>query len=103
MTREILQRHGGREIDKTDGFLVFFERPIQAVLFALDYQRKLQTFAKEVGQPLNARVGIHFGEVIVWENAPADVAKGAKPVEVEGLAKPVVARLMALALPGHAP
>ncbi len=101
MTREILQRHGGREIDKTDGFLVFFERPIQAVLFALDYQRKLQTFAKEVGQPLNARVGIHFGEVIVWENAPPDVAKGAKPVEIEGLAKPVAARLMALALPGQ--
>ena len=32
-----MQRHGGREIDKTDGFLVLFERPVQAVGFALGY------------------------------------------------------------------
>jgi putative peptide modification system cyclase len=37
----------------------------------------------------------------VWENSPADIAKGAKPLEVEGLAKPVVARLMGLARPGQ--
>ena len=42
-------------------------------------------------------MGIHLGEVILNENPPADVARGAKPLEVEGLAKPIAARLMSLA------
>ena len=101
MARSVMERHGGREIDKTDGFLVLFERPTHAVAFALDYQRELRALADETKQPLAARVGIHFGEVVVWNNSPADVAKGAKPVEVEGLAKPVASRLMGLAQPGQ--
>ena len=43
VARDLLHRHAGREIDKTDGFLVLFERPVQAVAFALDYQRALRT------------------------------------------------------------
>src|SRR5262249_18684470 len=101
LTRGIMQRHGGREIDKTDGFLVLFERPIEAVAFALDYQRELHALSEEVGESLAARVGIHVGEVMVWSNSSVDIARGAKPIEVEGLAKPVAARLMALALPGQ--
>jgi class 3 adenylate cyclase/TolB-like protein len=101
VVRVALQRHGGREIDKTDGFLLLFERPIEAVAFALEYQRALRVLAEESKQPLSARVGIHVGEVMVWDNVPADVARGAKPMEVEGLAKPVAARLMGLALPGQ--
>ena len=31
------------------------------------------------------------------ENAPADVVRGAKPLEVEGLAKAIGARVMSLA------
>src|SRR5437868_9560786 len=38
---------------------------------------------------------------MAWANAPADVARGAKPIEVEGLTKTVAARVMALALPGQ--
>ena len=101
LARVAMQRHGGREIDKTDGFLVLFGRPVQAVAFALEYQRELRALAKETGQPLSARVGIHVGDVMTWDNAPADVARGAKPMEVEGLAKPVAARLMAMARPGQ--
>ena len=37
--RDLVHVIGGREIDKTDGFLLMFERPIQAVAFALAYQR----------------------------------------------------------------
>src|SRR5690349_6824042 len=96
VVRVALQRHGGREIDKTDGFLLLFERPIEAVAFALEYQRGLRALAEETKQPLSARVGIHVGDVMVWDNVPADVARGAKPMEVEGLAKPVAARLMGL-------
>jgi len=101
LARDLLQRHNGREIDKTDGFLALFERPIEAVAFALAYQRALRALGEEEKQTLRARVGVHVGEVVVWENNALDVAGGAKRLDVEGLAKPVVARLMALALPGQ--
>jgi putative peptide modification system cyclase len=101
LTRDLLYRHGGREIDKTDGFLVMFERPIQAVGFALAYQRLLREGQAHEAAPLQARIGIHVGDVVLWENSMDDVSRGAKPVEVEGLVKPVAARLMSLALPGQ--
>lgn len=101
LARDLLQRHRGQEIDKTDGFLILFNRAIDALAFGLEYQRALRQLGIEVGQPLRARVGIHLGEVLLWENALQDVAQGAKPVEVEGLAKPVAARLMGLAAPGQ--
>lgn len=101
VARAAMHRHAGREMGKTDGFLVLFDRPIDAVAFALEYQRDLRMLAQETGQSLSARVGIHVGDVIVWDNAPVDVAHGAKTVEVEGLAKPVAARLMAMAYPGQ--
>lgn len=101
LARDLVQRHAGQEIDKTDGFLVLFERPIQGVAFALDYQQELQQLGKEEGLDLRARVGVHVGDVVVWENNAADVAHGAKPIEVEGLVKPVAARLANLALPGQ--
>lgn len=101
LARDLIRRHRGREIDKTDGFLLLFERPVQAVGFALEYQRRLGELAQLEGTPMAARIGIHVGEVVLWENAPEEVARGAKPMEVEGLAKPVAARLMAVALPGQ--
>jgi putative peptide modification system cyclase len=100
-SRDLLQRHRGREIDKTDGFLLLFDRPIQAVAFAIEYQRLLRRLGEMEFLPLKARIGIHVGDVLLWDNRSDDVARGAKPVEVEGLAKPVAARLMHLALPGQ--
>ena len=47
--------------------------------------------------PLQARAGLHVGPVMLRANAAADIALGAKPVEVEGIAKPTAARIMALA------
>ena len=101
VARTIADRHGGQEIDKTDGFLMMFDRPIQAVAFALDYQRGLKQLNAAEQTSLSARVGIHVGDVVVWDNTSADIAKGAKPVEVEGLVKPIASRLMNLALPGQ--
>jgi len=101
LARTIADRHGGREIDKTDGFLMMFERPIQAVAFALDYQRGLRQLNAAEESTLAARVGIHVGDVMIWDNRPEDVAKGAKPTEVEGLVKPITSRLMNLALPNQ--
>lgn len=101
LARTIADRHGGREIDKTDGFLMMFERPIQAVAFALDYQRGLRQLNAAEGSSLSTRVGIHVGDVMVWNNSHEDVARGAKPTEVEGLVKPITSRLMNLALPNQ--
>lgn len=99
VVRTLLRAHGGREIDKTDGFLAMFERPVQAVAFALDCQRALKALGEQEHCRLSARIGIHVGDVLTWDNAPEDVAEGAKQVEVEGLVKPITSRLMQLALP----
>jgi len=45
---------------------------------------------------LRARVGIHVGAVTLRENTADEVARGAKPIETEGLAKLLAARIMAL-------
>jgi putative peptide modification system cyclase len=101
VARNLLGVHGGREIDKTDGFLLMFDRPVQAAMFALAYQRALKQLGAEQNAPLAARVGIHVGDILTWDNAPDDIAKGAKLVEVEGLVKPIASRLMQLALPNQ--
>lgn len=111
-TAALMQRHDqlllqamklchGQLVDKADGVLALFERPIQALDFALRYQRGLHELGKSEGIELRARTGIHVGDVMTWVNHPRDVQAGAKPVEVEGLAKPVAARLMNLAMPGQ--
>jgi putative peptide modification system cyclase len=101
LARTLADRHGGREIDKTDGFMMMFDRPVQAVAYALDYQRGLRQLNAAEKTTLSARVGIHVGDVVVWDNSSDDIARGAKPVEVEGLVKPITSRLMSLALPGQ--
>jgi adenylate cyclase len=99
--RDLLSTCNGREIDKSDGFLLLFERPIEAVRFAVAYQARLREFGATFDVPMAARVGIHLGEVVLRENPPEDVARGAKPLDVEGLAKAVAARVMSLAGEGR--
>ena len=99
--RDLIAKHRGHEIDKTDGFLLLFERPVEALAFALHYQRYLRELSREENIELRARVGVHIGEVVTYENPAEDVSRGAKRFEVEGLVKPVAARLMGLALPGQ--
>ena len=100
---ELQQRWRGRLIDRSDGLLLIFERPIDGLGFALDYVRGLRDLGRELQlkQPLQARAGLHVGEVLVWENSLDAVRLGAKSLEVEGLAKPLAGRLMALARPGQ--
>lgn len=98
---QLQERWRGRLIDRSDGMLLLFERPIDGLGFALDYVRGL----REVGAPhkvdLKARAGLHVGEVLTWRNSDEAVRAGAKPLEVEGLAKPMAARLLAMARPGQ--
>ncbi len=57
MTRSLVYKFQGREIDRSDGFLLSFDRTIDAVNFALSYQRTLPPKLK-----LNTRIGIHWGK-----------------------------------------
>ena len=91
LARELLSARRGREIDHTDGFFLIFEQLADAADFALAYHRSMATLG------LTARVGIHHGAVTLRPNPAEAVAQGAKPIEVEGLAKPFAARVMSLA------
>ena len=95
--RSLLVARHGREIDKSDGMLLLFDAAADAVRYAHDYHRALAALPV----PLTARAGLHVGPVILRENSAADIARGAKPLEVDGLAKPTAARVMSLALPGQ--
>ena len=95
--RSRLAEFGGQEVDKTDGFLLLFDRPIDACRYLIAYHSDLAALSAETGIGLSARAGVHLGEVFLRENAPEDIARGAKAIELEGLAKPTVARLANLA------
>ncbi len=97
LARNLLSAFHGREIDKSDGFLLLFERPVEALRFAVAYQNGIQAIGTPFGASLITRVGIHLGEVFTRENSAIDIARGAKPLEVEGLAKALAARVMSLA------
>jgi len=97
VARDLLPQWRGREIDKTDGMLLMFDTAADAVYYALHYHHALADMAV----PLKARAGLHVGPVILRENRPEDVARGAKPLEVDGLAKPTAARVMSLARGGQ--
>ena len=77
LARDLLMRHEGQEIDKTDGFLLLFERPLLAVRYALAYHQALAELSGEVKVTMSARVGIHLGEVILRKNPLEDIARGA--------------------------
>jgi putative peptide modification system cyclase len=98
---QLQQQWRGRLIDRSDGLLLLFERPIDGLGFALDYERGLQVLGRSRNLELRARAGLHVGEVLTWRNSDAAVRLGAKPLEVEGLAKPMAARLMSMARPGQ--
>jgi class 3 adenylate cyclase len=93
--REALRRHRGREIDRSDGFFLLFDRAADAARYALDYHALLATLE------MTAKVGLHVGEVTLRDIPADEVAQGAKRIEVEGLAKPVAARVMTLARGGQ--
>jgi predicted ATPase len=51
--------------------------------------------------PFKARAAIHVGPVTLRRNGAADMALGAKPLEVEGVAKSTTARVLSLAQAGQ--
>ncbi len=97
VARTLLGEWRGREIDRSDGFLLLFEAAADAVAFALSYHRGLASLPV----PLSSRAGLHVGLVGIRENSAEHVALGAKSLEVDGLAKSLAARVMSLAQGGQ--
>jgi class 3 adenylate cyclase len=97
VARELLQTWHGQEIDRTDGLFLLFRTPRDAVAYALDYHAAMAGLEP----PIRARAGIHVGPVIERATDAAHVARGAKPIEIDGIAKPIAARVTGLARPGQ--
>lgn len=96
MTRNLCYKFQGREIDRSDGFLMSFDRAIDAVNFALHYQNSIPQKTS-----LNTRIGIHWGRVIEVQQDELYALMGAKGVELEGIGKNIAARTMSICGPGQ--
>ena len=96
LTRSLIYKFNGREIDRSDGFLLSFERPIDAVNFALIYQETIPPKIR-----LGCRIGIHWGTVVEVKQDEIFTMTGAKSVELEGIAKNIAARTMSLCQAGQ--
>ena len=96
LTRSLIYKYDGREIDRSDGFLCSFEKPVDALNFALHYQRYVP-----LKTTLKCRIGIHWGSIIEVIQDDVYVGAGAKRVELEGLSKNIAARTMSLCQPGQ--
>ena len=97
VARDLLRLWRGHEIDKTDGFLLLFAQATDAMGYAVDYHRALAALPV----PMKARAGLHVGQVTIRATPDDDVALGAKPFEVDGISKPLAARVMSAALGGQ--
>jgi predicted ATPase/class 3 adenylate cyclase/Tfp pilus assembly protein PilF len=93
VARDLLRHFQGTEIDKSDGFLLMFQTVAQAARYAAAYHAA----AQRVESHLRARAGIHYGQVQLRPNLASDIERGAKPLEIDGRAKPMTARIMAVA------
>jgi predicted ATPase/class 3 adenylate cyclase len=101
LVRDLLPRFAGTEVDRTDGFLLIFDHVDDALGFARAFHPSLRALSARYDVPFRARVGVHWGSFILIQTPEADRARGAKPVEMEGVAKATAARVMSLASGGQ--
>jgi len=96
LARSLLYKFNGREIDRSDGFMLSFERVVDAVNFALHYQAQIPAKTR-----LDTRIGIHWGSIIEVTQDEAYVLANAKSVELEGVSKNIAARTMSVCQAGQ--
>jgi class 3 adenylate cyclase len=97
VARSLLREWNGREIDRSDGFLLLFEATADAVAFVLRYHQALASLSV----PLSSRAGLHVGLAGLRENSAEHIALGAKSLEVDGVAKSIAGRVMSLSAGGQ--
>ena len=87
----------GEEIETAgDSFLLIFSKPSDAVRFALLVQAQLRQFSQSSGLPVQERMGIHLGEVVIAEHETE-----AKARDLYGIQIATCARVMSLAPRGQ--
>lgn len=91
LTRSLIYKYNGREIDRSDGFFCSFNSAVDALNFGLHYQREVPSRTK-----LKCRIGIHVGDVVEVQQEEFFVAANAKRVELEGISKNIAARIMSV-------
>jgi class 3 adenylate cyclase len=91
LARSLVYKHQGREIDRSDGFMLSFDDIGDAVSFAIAYQKTIPNKT-----PFNSRIGIHWTSVIEILQDDKYTAVGAKRVELEGIGKATAARCMSI-------
>jgi len=96
LARSLIYKYDGREIDRSDGFLCSFNRTIDAVNFALNYQNTIPAKTR-----IGCRIGIHWGTIVEVIQDDVFVAANAKRVELEGISKNIAARTMSLCQRGQ--
>ena len=96
LTRNLLYKFNGREIDRADGFMLSFTSTIDAVNFALYYQMTVPVKTR-----LQARIGFHWGEIVEVTQSESFVLANAKRIELEGVSKNIAARTMSVCAPGQ--
>jgi WD40 repeat protein/serine/threonine protein kinase/class 3 adenylate cyclase len=98
LIRDALRTFAGSEEIETagDSFLLAFPKPSDAVRFALQSQTRLRQFSAESGLPVQERMGIHLGEVVIAENETEAKAK-----DLYGISLATCARVMSLAQGGQ--
>ena len=89
VARDLLASHGGRELSRSDGFLMAFDQASDAVRFARAYHAALAPLG------MQARAGLHVGALTVRKYPAEYVVRGAKSDETAGFAISVAARVMA--------
>jgi len=77
-----------------DSFFLVFSRPSDAVRFALQLQHRLRELARDNPHPIQDRIGIHLGEVVVQQDE-------GRARDVHGLQVDLAARVMSLAEGGQ--
>ena len=98
VVRQILAGYPeGEEIETAgDSFLLLFARPSAAVRFALQVQARLRELSEATGRPVEERIGVHLGEVLITEFETAH-----KPKDLYGIQVATCARVMSLAQGGQ--
>ena len=93
LVREVLAGFPeGEEIGTAgDSFFVVFAKPSEAVKFSLLLQSRLRDLTESSSAPLQDRIGIHIGEVIIEERPGA-----AKSKDLYGIQVDICARVMSL-------
>ncbi len=94
--RQVLRNFAGSEVIKMagDSFLILFPMPSEAVRCALLLQARLRQFNQGLTVPVQDRLGLHIGEVVIEEISP-----GRR--DVHGIQVDTCSRVMGLAQGGQ--